>query len=314
MIKRKILNLVAIFLLTITAGLPAICFAAQQGSDQLRVQTGVPKRTSETIFSSLVAWNQKESVQNKAKGLTFIDAKKITTDIEVAKKIAKSLSAGINYEAPRARGAKVKYTDNKAEFVITNTDGFDLNRVVFGDYTNQKLQFNVPGEKFSDVGVDIAIDLVYSKAVEYIDGFSSNIVQQTVGGVVTVTIDNNLPIEIQTKGKTTKQLEVELDKALGKVAHFSSQPIYPNIVELKSRNYKPYDGGEIQILGLNAKSITIDVNDPGLGVLIKFRFPAAINESEEGFNKSVMRLVGFLLLASLGYVLYARKKGKNTSV
>jgi len=314
MIKRKVLSLATLLALIITAGLPTISFAAKEESDQLRVQTGTPKRTNETIFSSLVSWKKEGGEHNKAKGLTYIDGsngKKPTTDIEAAKKIAKSLNGGINYEAPRARGAIVKYTDNEAEFVITNTAGFDLTKVFLGDYTNQKLQYNVPGKSFSDAGVDMAIDLVYSAAVEYIDNFSSNVVREAAGGVITVTIDNNSPIEIQTKGKSTRQLEKELDQALGKRAHFSSEPIYPNIVELKSRNYKPFDGGETQIYGLNAKSITIDINDSGLGVLTKFRFPA-VNEPEDNFEKSVMKLVGFLLVASLGAVFYARKKSKTT--
>ncbi|MCF6204198.1 MAG: hypothetical protein L3J59_11105 [Methylococcaceae bacterium] len=58
----KILELAT--LLIITTSLPTISFAAQEGNDQLRVQTGVPKRTNETIFSSLVAWSQDEAFSN----------------------------------------------------------------------------------------------------------------------------------------------------------------------------------------------------------------------------------------------------------
>ena len=305
----KNLTLATLLILTLTVGLPAISFAAQEGSDQLRVLTGEPKKTNETIFSSLVAWRQEDGEENKAKGLTFIDGSKTKkiTDIEAAKIIAKSLNAAINYKAPHSRGAMVRYTDNKAEFVITNITDFDLTRVFIGDYTNQKIQYNVPGKKFSEAGVDIAIDLVYSAAVESIDDLSSNIVSQATGGSITITIDNNSPIVIQTKGKNTKQLESEIDKTLGEIAHFSSEPIYPNIVELNSRTYKPFDGGEIQLFGLHAKSISIDVNDSSLGVLTKFRFPA-INKIEDSFENSVIKLVSLLIIASLGYVFYSRKK------
>lgn len=306
---KKVLELVALLIL-ITTGSPEISFAAQEGSDQLRIQTGVPKRTNEAIFSSLVAWRKKDGENNKAKGLTLIDGsnrKKTITDIEVAKIIAKSLNAGINYKAPHSRGAKVKYTNNKAEFVITNITGFDLTSVLIGDYTNQKLKYNIPGKKFSEAGVDIAIDLVYSAAVENIDNFSSNKVPQASGGTITITIDDNSPIVIQTKGKNTKQLESELDKTLGGIAHFSSEPIYPNFVELKSRNYKPFDGGEIQLFHLNAKSIVIDINDTTLGVLTKFKLPTT-NKVEDSFENSVIKLVSLLIVASLGYVFYSRKK------
>ena len=307
---KKILELATLLIITITASLPIISFAAQEGNDQLRVQTGAPKRTNETIFSSLVAWRHEDGENNKAKGLAFINGsntKKTITDIDTAKIISKSLSAGVNYESPRSRGAMVKYSANKAEFVITNATGFDLNRVLFGDYTNQKLEYNVPGKKFSEAGVDIAIDLVYTAAVEYIDNFSSKSVPKTAGGTITVTIDNKSPIVIQTKGKNTKQLESELDKALGQIAHFSSVPIYPNIVELKSRNYKPFDGGELQLFNLNAKSIVIDINDSALGVLTKFKFPS-IEKPEDSFENHIIKLVSLLLVAGFGYVFYARKK------
>ena len=308
--RIKNLKLATLLTLTLTVGSPAICLAAQEGSDQLRVLTGEPKKTNETIFSSLVAWRQEDGEENKAKGLTFIDSsktKKKITDIEAAKTIAKSLNAAINYKAPHSRGAMVRYTDNKAEFVITNITDFDLTRMFIGDYTNQKIQYNVPGKKFSEAGVDIAIDLVYSAAVESIDDLSSNVVSQATGGSITIIIDNNSPIVIQTKGKNTKQLESEIDKTLGEIAHFSSEPIYPNIVELNSRTYKPFDGGEIQLFGLHAKSISIDVNDSSLGVLTKFRFPA-INKIEDSFENSVIKLVSLLIIASLGYVFYSRKK------
>lgn len=312
--KTKALSTAMLFTLTITSSLPAVSFAAEEGSDQLRLQTGMPKKIKETIFSSQISWKQEDGGHNKAKGLTYIDGsntKKQTTDIEAAKKIAKSLNSGINYEPPHARGAVVKYTENKAEFIISNTSGFDLTRVIFGDYTNQKLQYNIPGKSFSAAGVAMAIDLVYSAEVDYIDNFSSNIVRETAGGAITVTIDNNTPIEIPTKGKNIRDLEKEIDKALGDVAHFSSTPIYPNIVELKSRNYKPFDGGEVQILNLKAKSITIDIADSGLGVLTKFRFPA-VNAPEDSFEGSMMNLVGFLLVAGIATVFYARKKSKAT--
>lgn len=307
----KKLKLATLLTLTMVIGLPITSFAAQEGSQQLRVKTGMPKRKMETIFSSLIAWKQEAGARNKAKGLAFVDGsntKKTITEIGTAKAIAKSLSAGINYEAPRARGAKVNYTKDKDELVITNTTGFDLTRIVLGDYTNQKLRYSIPNKKFSDAGVDIAIDLVYSAAVDYVDSASAKAVTKAAGGTVTVMIDNDSPIIIQTKDKSTQQLESELGKALGKAAHFSSEPIYPNIVQLQSRNYKPFDKGETQLINLSATSITIDVDDPSLSILTKFRFPV-INQKEDNFENSVIKLVSFLMVACLGYIVYIRRRG-----
>jgi|GEM_PF-5490716 len=39
-----------------------------------------------------------------------------------------------------------------------------------------------------------------------------------------------------------------------------------------TRNIKPFDGAEVQLLNAAAKRVQIDVNDPSLGVLVKFKF------------------------------------------
>ena len=310
MIKRNLLSLV--ILLTSVIVLPSISWADSEGKDQLRIQTGTPKRTNETIFSSLVAWRKEQANVNKANGLTFIHGsgdKKPTTDVEAARKIASALNGGVNYSAPRDRGAIVKSSKDKAEILISNKEGFDLIRLTTRDYTNQKLQYNIPGKTFNDASVDLAIDLVYSAAVEYLDNFASDIKLKTTGGTITVTKNNDKPIVLKTAGKTTKQLEQELAQALGSNANFSLSPLYPNFVEFKSRNYKAFDGGEVQLPRLNANSITIDINDSGLGVLTKFRFPDV--HKAESDSDNLPYLIAFLVVAGLGYFLYTRKNKKR---
>lgn len=305
----KLLKPIILSMLTVTIGLPVISFAAKKGNEQLRIQAGIPKRTDKAIFSSLIAWRQEGGVKNKVKGLAFINgshAKNTITERATAKIMAKSLRAGIHYEAPGSRGAIVEYVNNATDLTISNLVGFDLTRIVIGDYTNQKLQYSVPQKSFSTAGIDIAIDLVHSAAVE-LTKTTSEVIPQSTDGSVTITIDNHAPVTIQTKGKNTEQLESELSTALGAIAKFSSEPIYPNIVALNSKSYTPFDKGEIQLFGLSEKSITIDINDSNLGVLTKFKFPA-INKAEDNFENSMIKLLSLLLITSLGYVFYIRKK------
>ncbi len=94
-------------------------------------------------------------------------------------------------------------------------------------------------------------------------------------------------------------------QALSVNAHFSLSPIYPNFVELKSRNYKAFDPGEVQLPRLNANSITIDTNDAGLGVLTKFSFPDVHKAERESDN--LPYLIALLVVAGLSYFLYMRK-------
>jgi len=125
-----------------------------------------------------------------------------------------------------------------------------------------------------------------------------------------VTIDKKAPIEIKTQGKSTQQIESELAKIIGAEAQLSSTPLYPNFTERKSRNYKPFDGSEIQLRGLNAKSITIDVHDAGLGVLTKFKFPDVDKPTDIAGN--IFGIIASILgVALLGYLLYRRKMATN---
>ena len=256
----------------------------------------------------MVTWRKGSAIVHRANGLTFVngsDTKKPTSAVEIARKITSSLNAGIDYDAPSERGSIAKNAKDKAEVLVSNKNGFDLAHITTRDYSNQKLTYNIPGKSFKAASVDIAIDLVYSAAVEYVDGFSTGIKHEAAGGLVTVTIDNNSPIEIKTNGKSAKQIEKELAQALGSNAHFSSNSIYPNFTERKSRNYKPFDGGEVQLLNLSAKLITVDIDDPGLGALVKFDFPDINKPTDVAGN--INYIVGLLLACVFGYFFYISK-------
>lgn len=303
MIKTKTL------LFACVIGLPSISSANPERTDQLLIQSSTPKRSIETSFSSMVSW-QKEGINfNKANGLTFIkgtDAKKPVTAHDVTKKVAGALNAAIKTEAPSDRGAATQINQNKAEFLIYNKASFAIDRITTRDYTNQTLAYSIPGKSFADAKVDISINLVYTAAVEYIRDFASDIKLEPAGGTVSIIIDNDAPIIITTKGKTTQQLETEIAQSLGSKAKFSSTSIYPNFTENRSKNYKAFDGGEVQLLGLNAKSISIDINDSGLGVITKFRFPYIAKVEKTSDN--LFFIIGFLIAAGLGYFVYSRKK------
>ena len=303
----------------LTLALPSIGSAAPEKADQLLIQTGAPKRSIETAFSSFVSWHNEKGTTNqgavnKSNGLTFIKGtkyKKPVTAIDVAKKAAGALNAGIKIEAPSDRGVIVILNKNKAEFLVYNKAGFAIDRLTTRDYTNQSLSYSIPEKSFSNASVDISINLVYTAAVEYNKDFVSDIKLETAGGSITITIDNDAPLVFQTKSKSTKQLETEIAKALGSKAAFSSSAIFPNFTENRSKNFKAFDGGEVQLLRLNAKSITIDINDSGLGVLTKFHFPSA-EIVESGSDSNLPYIIALLVALGLGYFFFVRKPEQAT--
>ncbi len=306
MIKNDFPALALLILFALT--LPAITWALPANQNRLQIQTGTSKRSGETAFSTLVSWRKGDANAHRANGLIFINGFKTTkptSDIEVARKIAKGLNASINYEAPVDRGAIAKSTKDKAEYLVSNKTGFALTHITVRDYSNQQLRYSIPDKNFSAASVDAAIDFVYSADVEYVEGFSAIGKRKTAGGEISVVIDNTPPIQIKTDGKSTEQIEKELAQALGSKAQFSSSPIYPNFVELNSRNYKEFDGGEVQLPNLNASSITIDVNDSGLGVLTKFHYPDVNKPTDVASNAPY--IFGFLIAGVLAFIFYTTK-------
>lgn len=309
-INNNILSLAIIFASAIT--LSGTASALPAGTDQLRIQTSNAKKNDETAFSYLVEWRKGEEIPHRANGLTFVhgpDRKKPTTAVEAARKFAKSLDKAMSYESPKDRGAKAIAPKGKPEFTIRNNETYDFNRVTIRDYSNQELSFNLPGKSFSTASVDVAIDIVYAAAVEYMEGFSIGKEEKTKGGYVRVSIDGGKPIEIKTNGKTNVEIENELAKALGPKASFSKTPIYPNYREAGSRNYKEFDGGEVQLKGLNAKSITVDIYDAGLGALTKFDFPDVHKPADVA--SKIPYIVGLLVFGIVGYVGYTNYKNKE---
>lgn len=290
--------------------LSGVAYSSPAGTNQLRLQTGVSKRTGETAFSYLVTWRKGNEDLRDINGLMFVNGTETiapTTDVEIAAKITKALNAAVVTRTPLDRGAIAKNT--KSAFIVSNKAGFELTRISTRDYSNQELKYSIPSHSFKSASTGIAIDIVYSAAVEYIAGFSTAVKQETAGGFVSVTIDNNAPIKIITDGKTTKEIESELADALGSGASFSSTPLYPNFVQIRSKNYKSFDGGEIQIPALNAKTMTIDINDSGLGVLTKFVF-TSVKQPVQIISK-VPYIIGLLLAGILGYVLWKKKVNKT---
>ena len=289
---------------------PIFALPAPAGNNQLTLKTGTSKRTGESAFSYSVSWRKNDGNQNIANGLLFIDgtdSKKPSSSSDIAYKITKAINSAVAIESPHDRGATAKQV-NSSEVVVSNQSGFDLTQITVRDYTNQKLSFTVPEKNFNASSLSVAIDVVYSAAVEYVDGFSTGIKHEAAGGFIKVTIDQNAPIEINTANKSSSKIEQALAQALGSNANFATDPLFPNFAVLRSKNYKDFDGGEVQFQTLNAKTITIESNDPGLGLLIKFKFPDQ-NKPTDVIGK-VPYLIAFIIFGVFAYLFYGSRNIK----
>ncbi len=312
--KNKVL-FTASALFASALSIPSLSMAMPAGQDHMRIITSQPKKEGQQPFSLMV--NLRESTKGsdhtgRANGLVFLNGpshKQPTSAAEAARKIATAVNSALSYESPRDRAALVEYTKGEPEINITNKEGFDFIYTTYRDYTNQKVIFSVPGTTFSNAKVKISINLVYSAKVEYLPGTPGSLVTSASGGKITVQADNDKAIVIDTGGKTIVALEKELANALGSEGIFSKSSLYQNYVEKDSRNYKPFDQGETQLLSLNAQQISIDIDDPSLGVIAKFAFPDENKPADVANNAPI--IAGIIIAGFLGFIAYNNYRKKE---
>jgi hypothetical protein len=92
-------------------------------------------------------------------------------------------------------------------------------------------------------------------------------------------------------------------------ASLGNSALVPHIVNKDTRNNKPFDGSEVQLLNLAAKRVSIEVTDPSLGVLMKFKFKDDNSTVKVAEPRFMMGVFGVLIALVLGYfVVRSRKK------
>jgi hypothetical protein len=265
--------------LTITcfsAGLfqPVSASTTPIGQDKLRIHTSTPKRNKDSLFSYTVEWRIDKAELFRSYALSFLNGKKLEGDgsgVMVAKKLVTAMKDGLIQLDPNWRGITVEQTPDRPAFTIANKAGYSLTNITIRDYSDQALGFDLVDKSFTEAGVEVAFDLVYTANVEYIDDFSTRSAQAASQGEIIIKIDNGNPIHIKTDGKTTATLEAEIAEHIGS-AHLSKTPLFPVLPSSDTRNIKPFDDSEVQFLNLEGKSISIDVTDPELGVISKFKY------------------------------------------
>lgn len=280
---------------------PAFAGTTAAGQDKLRVHTGIPKKATDSLLSYTAEWRQDEGELYRATGLSFLNAAStdnLASSGVIAKKLAAAMTAGMTELYPSWRGITTNYLKDQPELTIANKAGYSLTSVTFRDYTNQALSYDVVDKSFTDAGVQIAIDMVLAADVEYLEGFTTLKPQKASQGDIAITIDGQNPIHIKTDGKTTRELEEEISRQLTS-SQLSEIPLFPNLIGSDTRNSKPFDGSEVQILNPTAKSIAIDITDPNLGVLTKFKF------KDENSTVKVVEPRSMLLIAVLTSILAA---------
>ncbi|MGD0958703.1 MAG: hypothetical protein ABSB19_02720 [Methylomonas sp.] len=301
---------ICIVCLAAGAGTPALAAGTPGGQDKLRLHTSYPKKAVDSLFSFTVEWRVDKGELYRVYALTFLNGKKFDgpdSGTLVTKKLVTAMKDGLIQLDPSWRGVNIEQSQEQSAFTILNKAGYSLTNVTVRDYSNQALRYDMVDKSFSQAGVEVALDLVYSADVEYIDDMTTRTAYTASKGEIIVSIDNEKPVHINTDGKTTAELEAELAEHFGS-AHLSKTALFPAQANSDTRNIKPFDDSEVQFLNLDAKSIKIDITDPELGIIAKFKYPDNNGALNLFGPRTFIGLLPAIGLSIVGFLWYRSRK------
>lgn len=292
---------------------PAFAEATPAGRDTLRLHTGMPRKSGDALFSYTLEWRLDDDELYRVTGMSFLNADKLDADTPagyVAKKLVTAVKDGMIQLDPHWRGVTVTQPGEEPELIVGNKAGYALTSAIFRDYSNQDLSFDLRGKSFSAAGVQVGIDLVYAADVDYLDGFTAKKALTASQGSIQIGFDEQPPVQIKTDGKTTGELETEIARQLMQ-ARMGQTSLVPHIINKDKRNNKPFDGSEVQLANLAAKSIRVEVSDPSLGVLVKFKFKDENHSVKVAEPRFMMAGLAGLSISALAFFWYRNRKSRG---
>ena len=285
MISKRATSTVLVFMAGFIT-LPAFG-AIPAGTSGLKITTGAPKRPADGMISVNSRYRLEGDMTYESTGLVLgLGAGKSVPDTAVglATQLTDSIKRSMTFQQPEwigieARQEKAPDGSLLPEWFLLNKEGFAYTRIHFRDYSNAKVTFAPLAQSFAKADVQVGIDIVES--VSAINPGESAYRQEqkegpsgAAGGGITIAIGGGVPVQIETKGKRPEEIEKLLaEKLASNGAQTSGSPIVPDAEDQTMlRQVASFDGSEVQFQNLDQPSITVDVNDPSLGVITKFGF------------------------------------------
>ncbi len=249
------------------------------GQYELRVFPGGAQKAGESIVSISARWVTRDGLQTGFTALTFLngpDQMKPHDAHAAVKRVAHSVRRGMGYMRPPLKGITVEGVKDaeKPYYILRNKEGFTLTKLTIRDFVNDKYTTEIEAKSFGQKGVAVSFDLVESNVGRIVVNFSASDLKtfHAQGGGIDVTIGDGKTVTVDTKGKTTDEIERALASRIS--GSFSSSPLLPDEREKRDqKNIKPFDGGEVQVRSMSANSFTVEVKDHSLGIINRYKFP-----------------------------------------
>lgn len=315
-ITKNLLTWVLVSGLGLTAQF--VSAATPAGHDELIFHTGKPKRNGETIISTTVRWRLDQDMRYESSGLGFVhgpDEPRPDGAQSIAKRMTQSLKEGLMKQLPDWRGVVPSSKDdpNDPQFIMRNPLGLSFLEVTVRDYSNQEFTVETGSPSFSSANVEVAIDIVDALAIDKVSIFEGatteadkNFVAE--GGTVKVTIGGQT-VSFETAKKSLDTIEKAIAAKFGGSV-VSSSPLFSVSTDGDLRNVRQFDGGEVRFTNLSEKQISVDIDDPSLAVITKFKYPDQNVSSLSAIEPYLFWIFVALVGAGVcyGYLDYRKKQ------
>lgn len=279
------------------------------GQDELRIHTGNPKQSGESIISVTARWRTDQGLLTGSTSLIIVngpDRRHSDDGLSIAQKVSKAMKISMIDHHPNMRGLTINVVEDAddPQIVVKNNRGHSFTLLTLRDYTNQKFTVDIGGKSSSKTPVKVAIDLVDASGVDFVDEFNpKSKVQQLLrasGGGVNIRMGSGKSRAIKTKNRALEEIEKTIASKVG--GRFRTSPLFADEKERDKRNIKPFDGGDVQFAELASNSFTVELNDSSLGIITRYQFSDAKGSS--GGAASNLPLIIVLVLVGVGGFYY----------
>jgi hypothetical protein len=247
----------------LAVGAPGAVAETPGGIQKIHITFGTSKLQGKNPYALEIRWRPDNELNLDASALINVkgsDQNKPDDGVTIAKLMVEKIGKYIYYELPSYRGVTVEQVKENGkllpEILIVNKTGFAITQFTALDWLSQKVTYDMVDKTFGAARAEIAID---------VQGHGE-------GGPVSIAVGGKQAVE--TDGKDPEDVESAWLKSLPG-ASLAGTSLVIDLGEKNNvlRDRPFFDGQELRLNGLNEKAFTLDMNNKGLGTVVKFRFP-----------------------------------------
>jgi len=300
----------------------AVCLATPSafcqtpaGTQAVRVKMGIPRKNGINPYFMSLGWRADGGLEREASGIAYLNGPDHAAPddaISAARKIVTAARKALLQVKPSERGAVIDQATNGAaalpEVIYQNKAGFTLTKIVERDDSNQTEKAQLSDKPFAAAQIDLAIDVV--------DADLFNLSARPQSSVLKLWVEGGATVQIQIPELAASEIEDQIAEALnaGQIhASVESSPLALDSAAEQRPVGMRFDGSEVHVPELQARALTVDMNDPTLSLVTRLTFGSQDGMSLIwafwGISSMVLGVVGFFIVRKRSEIRRRRMAG-----